>query len=86
MRNWIIGIVVFAAFLLSNPSDKEHLKALGMLVDVDVGETRGSEGGMTYLNYYICSAMMQKDRETKSQKLLSLGALKLVVPLAKKEE
>lgn len=81
MRNWIIGIVVFVGLMLSNPSDKEHLKALGMLVDVDVGETRGSERGLAYVNYYVCSAMMQKDRETKKETLLSVGALMLVVPL-----
>lgn len=84
MRNWIIGIVVFVGLMLSNPSDKEHLKAMGMHVDVDSGEARGSERGLTYHNYYVFSAMTQIEQESRREKLLSIGAVKLVVPLTRK--
>lgn len=84
-RNWIIGIVVFVGLMLSNPSDKEHLAALGMNVEVDSGEARGSERGLTYHNYYIVSAMVQTERESRRGKLLSIGAVKIVVPFAKRQ-
>lgn len=85
MRNWIIGIVVFLALVFANPSDKEHLKALGMHVEADSGETRGSERGLTYRNYYVCSAMTQVERESRRERLLSIGAVKIVVPVGGKK-
>ena len=85
MRNLIIGIVVFLALVFSNPSDKEHLKALGMQVEVASGEARGTERGLTYCNYYVCSAMTQVERDSRREKLLSIGAVKIVVPLVAKK-
>lgn len=81
MRNLLIAIVIFVALTFSNPTDKDHLRALKMNVNVDSGETRGSERGLMYRNYYICSAMTQIVRETKREKLLSFGAIKIVVPI-----
>lgn len=86
MRNLIIGVVVFLAVAFSNPTDKDHLRALNMDVNVDSGETRGSERGLTYRNYYVCSAMTQLVRESKREKLLSVGAIKIVIPLAAKKD
>ncbi|MCC6354784.1 MAG: hypothetical protein IT577_12915 [Verrucomicrobiae bacterium] len=85
MRNWIIGVVVFVGLLLANPSDREHLKALDMSVEVDSGEARGSERGLEYYNFYICSAMAKRDRETRRSSLLSIGAVKIVIPLVSKQ-
>lgn len=82
MRNLTITALVLALLYFANPDKTDHMRAINTSASEKSGELIGAiksianavDPDLEYHNFYLCSTM------TRRGKLVSFGALKIVIP------